>query len=161
MALHRPFFFWSFVLSLWLVVDLSSSITLHLGNNFFLFRPEWLRDAPLLCLSTCPRERKEHLVRRLLRMCPLHSRLKPSINEPLTDITWGARRMILVSFFPVSYLAGASPRIPFPYILGANLPLVEILTFELKHDMFLYADNKCIHSWAFLKPPSYLSTYTH
>ena len=132
LAFHGFFSFWSSVLSLRLEVDLSSSITFHLGNEFFLFRPEWLRDAPLLCLSTCHKERKEHLMRRLLHMFPLHSRLKHSINEPLPDTTWGTGRMILVSFFLVSYLAGASPRIPFACILGTNLSLVEILVFELK-----------------------------
>ena len=132
-----------------------------LGNNFFLFRLECQRDAPLLCLSTCPKERKEHLMRQLLHMFPLHSRSKPFISEPLTDTTWGARRMIVVSFFPVSYLAGASPRILFAYILGTNLPLFEIPASELKLGICLYIDNKCIHSWAFLKPPGHLSTYTH
>lgn len=48
---------------------------------------ECQRDAPLLCLSTCPKERKEHLMRQLLHMFPLHSRSKPFISEPLTDTT--------------------------------------------------------------------------
>lgn len=121
------------LLSLRLVVDLSSSITFHLGNEFFLFRPEWLRDALLLCLSICHKERKEHLMRQLLHMFPLHSRSKHSINELLPDTTWGTGRMILVSFFLLSCLVGASPRIPFACILGTNLSLVEILVFGLKH----------------------------
>lgn len=139
-----------------LMVDLSSSKTLHLRTNF-LYRLEWLRGAPLLSHSTCPKERKEHLMKQLLRTCPSHSRLKPFINEPLTDITWGARRMI-VSFISTLWLVGASPRISFAYI---NLPLVEILAFELKYGICLHADKKRTVEHLCTPCSGYLSTYIH
>jgi hypothetical protein len=68
-------------------------------NNSSLHRPEEPEDALSLSLSTCPKGRKEHLMKQLLRMCPLHSRLKPSTNEPPIDTIWGTRRT-RVSFLP-------------------------------------------------------------